>query len=62
MDHEVGYGKPPRHARFKMGEPSANARGRKTVMSRSSNSRNLIPETTMIHSCVSTDSLHARDL
>jgi hypothetical protein len=28
MDYEVGYGKPPRHTRFKKGEPSANPRGR----------------------------------
>jgi hypothetical protein len=25
---KVGYGKPPRHTRFKKGEPSANPRGR----------------------------------
>jgi len=63
MDYEVGYGKPPRHTRFAKGEPSANPRGRQTVMRSSSNSGNLIPgTTTMIYSCVSTDSLHARDL
>ena len=28
MDYEVGYGKPPRHTRFKKGGPSANPRGR----------------------------------
>jgi hypothetical protein len=28
MDYEVGYGKPPRHTRFKKGEASANPRGR----------------------------------
>jgi hypothetical protein len=28
MDYEVGYGKPPRHTRFKKGETSANPRGR----------------------------------
>ena len=28
MDYEVGYGKPPRHSRFKKGEASANPRGR----------------------------------
>ena len=28
MDFEVGYGKPPRHTRFKKGEASANPRGR----------------------------------
>jgi hypothetical protein len=28
MDYEVGYGKPPRHSRFKKGESSANPRGR----------------------------------
>ena len=28
MDYEVGYGKPPRHTRFKTGEASANPRGR----------------------------------
>ena len=28
MDYEVGYGKPPRHTRFKQGEASANPRGR----------------------------------
>jgi len=28
MDYEVGYGKPPRHTRFKKGAPSANPRGR----------------------------------
>ena len=28
MDYEVGYGKPPRHTRFKKGQPSANPRGR----------------------------------
>ena len=28
MEYEVGYGKPPRHTRFKKGEPSANPRGR----------------------------------
>jgi hypothetical protein len=28
MYYEVGYGKPPRHTRFKKGEPSANPRGR----------------------------------
>jgi len=28
MEYEVGYGKPPRHTRFKQGEPSANPRGR----------------------------------
>jgi Family of unknown function (DUF5681) len=28
MDYEVGYGKPPRHTRFKKGESSANPRGR----------------------------------
>ena len=28
MDYEVGYGKPPRHTRFKKGEVSANPRGR----------------------------------
>jgi len=28
MDYEVGYGKPPRHTRFKKGEPSANPHGR----------------------------------
>jgi len=27
-DYEIGYGKPPRHSRFKTGEPSANPRGR----------------------------------
>jgi Family of unknown function (DUF5681) len=27
-DYKVGYGKPPRHTRFKTGEPSANPRGR----------------------------------
>jgi hypothetical protein len=27
-DYKVGYGKPPRHTRFKKGEPSANPRGR----------------------------------
>jgi uncharacterized protein DUF5681 len=27
-DYEIGYGKPPRHSRFKQGEPSANPRGR----------------------------------
>jgi hypothetical protein len=28
MDYGVGYGKPPRHTRFKKGEVSANPRGR----------------------------------
>ena len=28
MDYEVGYGKPPRHSRFKNGQPTANPRGR----------------------------------
>ena len=28
MDYEVGYGKPPRHSRFKKGQPTANPRGR----------------------------------
>ena len=28
MDYEVGYGKPPRHTRFKKGEASANPHGR----------------------------------
>ena len=28
MDYEVGYGKPPRHTRFKKGEASANPLGR----------------------------------
>jgi Family of unknown function (DUF5681) len=28
IDYKVGYGKPPRHTRFKQGEPSANPRGR----------------------------------
>ena len=28
MDYEVGYGKPPRHTRFKRGAASANPRGR----------------------------------
>ena len=28
MDYEVGYGKPPRHTRFKKGEASANPGGR----------------------------------
>jgi len=28
VGYEVGYGKPPRHTRFKTGEPSANPRGR----------------------------------
>src|SRR5271157_5747754 len=28
MDYEVGYGKPPRHTRFKQGETSANPNGR----------------------------------
>jgi hypothetical protein len=28
MDYEVGYSKPPRHTRFRQGEPSANPRGR----------------------------------
>ena len=28
MEYEVGYGKPPRHTRFKKGEASANPRGR----------------------------------
>jgi hypothetical protein len=28
MDYDVGYGKPPRHSRFKKGQPSANPRGR----------------------------------
>jgi hypothetical protein len=28
MEYEVGYGKPPRHTRFKKGEPSANPHGR----------------------------------
>ena len=27
-NYEVGYGKPPRHSRFRTGEPSANPRGR----------------------------------
>ena len=27
-NYDVGYGKPPRHSRFKQGEPSANPRGR----------------------------------
>ena len=27
-NYDVGYGKPPRHSRFKKGEPSANPRGR----------------------------------
>ena len=27
-NYQVGYGKPPRHSRFKQGEPSANPRGR----------------------------------
>ena len=27
-DYKVGYRKPPRHSRFKTGEPSANPRGR----------------------------------
>ena len=27
-DYKVGYGKPPRHTRFRKGEPSANPRGR----------------------------------
>ena len=27
-EYKVGYGKPPRHSRFKKGEPSANPRGR----------------------------------
>jgi hypothetical protein len=27
-DYKVGYGKPPRHTRFRRGEPSANPRGR----------------------------------
>ena len=40
MDYEVSYGKPPRHTRFKKGEPSANSRGRQTVMRSSSNSWN----------------------
>ena len=63
MDYEVGYGKPPRDTRLRKGELSANSRGRQTVMRSSSNSGNPIPGTTaMIYSCVSTDSLHARDL
>ena len=28
MAYEVGYGKPPRHTRFRQGEASANPRGR----------------------------------
>jgi hypothetical protein len=28
MDYQVGYGKPPRHSRFKKGQPTANPRGR----------------------------------
>src|SRR6516164_8302926 len=27
-NYQIGYGKPPRHSRFKQGEPSANPRGR----------------------------------
>ena len=27
-NYQIGYGKPPRHSRFKKGEPSANPRGR----------------------------------
>ena len=28
MDYEVSYGKPPRHSRFKKGQPTANPSGR----------------------------------
>ena len=27
-NYQIGYGKPPRHSRFRTGEPSANPRGR----------------------------------